>query len=429
MTAVHVGAETLRAQVRFLSRAIAASAVLLFTSVALPWLLRIIDVDLAPLAWTLTAFAAVHAALTLATERARETATLRRLLHIVPMTGVAFMAVLWHFGGGAAHPALALMIALPVVAAAALPRAAFAYDVALYAIVVVTVTVAITSPDFGWYVTQLGVPGAAVARLATEEALTARDPFPGATTTPAAMFLFVVTFAVVELAVAAIATRVVKFVRAREDFQLRVQEGELETLPAIAVRATPAASLLVISGTGQIVQATKRFAQQSLLHNQPIVGHELFEFLAFADAAAVRALLATGGTVPFCRYRIGAEERIATIEAETFVHEGTTYASVVLQDWNDAGYLAAAAASSAQPLLVLGVDARVRYANDAAGAAIADLYTGRDLAPLLGDWWRAGGTQRVVFDARTFDATSTPVQLFGNERASIVTFAPAGEDA
>jgi hypothetical protein len=325
------GLETLRAEVRFLARVLAASMVLMFAAVALPWLMRMIEAELAPLAWTLTAFAAVHAALTLVAERVQSRAVMLRLLYAVPLSGVAFMALLWHYGGGGAHPALALMMALPVIAAAALPRGTFAYDVAVYSIVAVTVTVTITSPDFGWYVTQLGVPGAALARLAADESL-AGDPFPGATTTPAAMFLFVATFALVQLAIAAVATRVARSVRAREDVVLHAIEGEVDTLPALAMRATPAAALLVIASTGQIVQATKRFAQQMLLHNQPIVGRELFGFLTFADPDAVRSVLAQGGTLPDCRYRIGPEERIASVSVETFVHEGTTYASVVVSD-------------------------------------------------------------------------------------------------
>jgi hypothetical protein len=325
------GIETLRAEVRLLARVLAMAMVLMFIAVALPWLMRMIEVELAPLAWTLTAFAAVHAVLTLAAERVHSRAVMLRLLYAVPMSGVAFMALLWHFGGGGAHPALALMMALPVIAAAALPRGTFAWGVAIYSIVVVTVTVTITSPDFGWYLGQLGVPGVALARLTPDDALT-RDPFPGATTTPAAMFLLVATFAVAQLAVAAVATRVARSVRVREDVAMHAAEGEVDTLPAIAMRATPASALLVIAATGQIVQSTKRFAQQMLLHNTPIVGRELFGFLTFADPDAVRTLLANGGTLVDCRYRIGPEERIATVAAETFEHDGTKYASVVITD-------------------------------------------------------------------------------------------------
>jgi HAMP domain-containing protein len=323
------GIETLRAQVQLLANTIAASMALMFLAVALPWLVRMIEVELETLAWTLTAFGVVHAALTAAAERTRSRAVMLRLLYAVPVIGVAFMALLWHVGGGVAHPALALMMALPVIAAAALPRRSFAFDVALYSIVVVTLTAIITSPDLGWYVTQLGVPGAALFRLGSDEVLT-RDPFPGATTTPAAMFLFIATFAVVQVAAAAVATRVARHLRAREDIAQRVHESEVETLPTAALRATPAEAVLVIAGTGQIVQASKRFTQQMLLHNEPIVGRELFGFLTFADTDAVRTLLAKGGTLPFCRYRVGAEARVGNVSAETFTHEGISYASVVI---------------------------------------------------------------------------------------------------
>lgn len=330
------GIETLRAQVRWLSGAIAAAMVLMFLAVALPWLLRMIEVELAPLAWTLAAFAAFHAAIVIASDHVRAHAVMVRLLHAVPLLGVVFMALLWQRGGGIAHPALALTMVLPVIAAAVLPRSRFAFDVALYSIVVIVATVTIASPDFGWYLTQLGVPGAALARVAGEDLL-ARDPFPGATTTPAAAFLFVATFALIQLAAAWVATRVAAFVRRREELALRVAEPEAVTLPVVAARMMPVPAVLVIAPTAQIVQVTKRFTQQMLLHNQPVVGRELFAVMTFDDAGAMRRLLAEGGTIPRCRYRIGEEERVAGVSAETFEHDGTQYANVMIVDLEPEG--------------------------------------------------------------------------------------------
>lgn len=325
------GMEALRAQTRWLAHVVAGTMVLMFVAVALPWLLRMIEVELAPLAWTLTAYAATHAALLIAADRVRPRAVMLRLLYAVPLFGVGFMAVLWHYGGGIAHPALALPMVLPVLGAAALPRVRFAYDVALYSIFVVVATVMISSPDFGWYVTQLGVPGAAIARVAGEE-LALRDPFPGATTTPAAAFLFVVTFAVLQVAAASVATRVVALVGRREELRERIATVHPDTLLAVAAERMPAVSVLVIAATGQIVQASKRFVQQMLLHNEPVVGRELFEVIRFADAGAVRRLVAERGTLASCRYAIGAEERVAEVLTETFEHDGVRYANVVIRD-------------------------------------------------------------------------------------------------
>jgi hypothetical protein len=325
------GVETLRAQVRWLAVVIAGAMALMFVAVALPWLLRMIEVELAPLAWTMTAFAITHAALMIAATLLRTRAAMLRLLYAVPLFGVAFMAVLWYCGGGIGHPALALPMVLPVLAAGALPRRRFAFDVAVYSVIVVVTTVTLTSPDFGWYLTQLGVPGAAIGRVAGEE-LTVRDPFPGATTTPAAAFLFVATFVAVQLAAAVVATRVVAFVRRREELIERVATPHSDTLPALAAEHMPATAVLVIAATGQIVQASKRFTQQMLLHNEPVVGRELFDVLRFEDAARVRTLLEEGGTLAPCRYAIGPEERTATVLAETFDHAEVTYTNVVIED-------------------------------------------------------------------------------------------------
>ncbi|HYH08239.1 MAG TPA: hypothetical protein VEK11_14380 [Thermoanaerobaculia bacterium] len=326
------GIETLRAQTRWLARFVAGTMVLMFVAVALPWLLRMIEVELAPLAWTMTAFATIHAALVIAADHVRSRTAMLRLLYAVPLLGVACMAVLWHYGGGIGHPALAVPMVLPVLAAGALPRVRFAYDVALYSVFVVVATVMISSPDFGWYVTQLGVPGAAIGRVAGE-ALIVREPFPGATTTPAAAFLFVVTFAAVQIAAAVVATRVGTFVRRREELTERIETTQPDTLPAIAAERMPIASVLVIAGTGQIVQASKHFIQRMLLHNEPVVGRELFEVIRFADAGTVRQLFDEGGALEECRYAVGPEERIADVRAETFEHDGVTYANVVIEDY------------------------------------------------------------------------------------------------
>ncbi|HEX8411380.1 MAG TPA: hypothetical protein VF883_21150 [Thermoanaerobaculia bacterium] len=328
------GTEALRVQARWLARVIAGTMVLMFLAAAVPWLLRMIELELAPLAWTMTAFAATHAALVIAADHVRSGAVTVRLLYAMPLLGAAFMAALWHFGGGIGHPALALPMVLPVLAAGALPRVRFAYDVAVYSIVVVVLTVTISSPDFGWYLTQLGVPGAAIGRVAGEE-LPRSEPFPGATTTPAAAFLFVATFAVVQLAAAALATRMVTFVRRREELAERIAASHPDTLPALAAERMPAATVLVLAATGQIVQASKQFRQQMLLHNEPAVGRELLDVIRFDDSSTVRTLLTTGGTLPSCRYAIGPEERVADIFAETFEHEGVTYANVILRDDDD----------------------------------------------------------------------------------------------
>lgn len=330
------GLETLRVQTQWLARVIAAAMTLMFLAVLLPWLLRMIEVELAPLAWTMTAFAATHAVLVIAAERVRSRAVMLRLLYAVPLLGVAFMAVLWYYGGGIAHPALALPMVLTVVAAGALPRRRFAYDVALYSVFFVVATVILSSPDFVWYAIQLGIPGAAVARVAGEQ-LVATEPFPGATTTPAAAFLFVATFAVGQIAAAAVASRMVAFVRRREELAERLAASQPDTLPVLAAERMPAASVLVIAATAQIVQASKRFVQQTLLHNDPAVGRELFDVIHFTDPDGVRAFLAAGGTLSSCRYSIGAEERVADLFVETFEYEGVSYANVIVSDYDEEG--------------------------------------------------------------------------------------------
>ncbi|MDQ3280421.1 MAG: hypothetical protein M3Q69_03310 [Acidobacteriota bacterium] len=383
------GIEALRVSARWLGHAVAVSMVLMFAAVAAPWLMRMIEVDLAPLAWTLTAFALVHVALMLAADRVQSRAVMLRVLYAVPLFGAGFMAALWQFGGGVAHPTLALALVLPVMAAAALPRPRFAFDVAIYSIVAVTATVIIASADFAWYLTQLGLPAGALSSFASEEAL-AIEPFPGATTTPAAVFLMVMTFALLQLAAAFFCTRVARFVRERQELALRVEEHRADTLPAQALEATPAACVTLVAATGQIVNASKQFTQQMLLHNAPVIGRELPEVLAFADARALRTLIDDGGTIPHCRYRIGPEERTARVSVTRFEHDGTMYANVLIDDEREeAGSLAIALllamlcvpAARAQDAIVIGANVDRIAGGEGGGASVMWIHARNPCSP------------------------------------------------
>ncbi|HEX2060880.1 MAG TPA: hypothetical protein VHK90_09065 [Thermoanaerobaculia bacterium] len=232
----------------------------------------------------------------------------------------------------------------------------------------------IASPDFTWYLTQLGVPAGV---LVSGEELLVREPFAGATTTPAAVFLMVLTFAALQLTAAFVATRVARFVRTREELALRVQDHRADTLPARALDATPAAAVIVVAATGQVIQASKRFTQQMLLHNVPVVGRELPELLAFEDADELRTLLVEGGSIPHCRYRVGPEERIARVSVAPFEHDGTAYANVVIDDEADASealpvalllVLLCVPAANAQDALVAGASAD-RLSGGSGGSA------------------------------------------------------------
>jgi PAS domain-containing protein len=415
---VIAGSESLRLDLRWMTRVIAASMVLMFAVVAVPWALRMIDVDLAPLAWTLTAYAVFHAAIVIGSERTRSHAAFRGMLHAVAFAGAASMTILWEFGGGIGHPALVLIMVLPVAAAAALPRPWFAYAVAAYSIITTTVAVALTSADFTWYLTQL-FPAFAGFGVATQEL--GRDPFPGASTTPAAAFVFVATFAVLQLAAAVAATTIARFIRDR-----RMIAGEPlldpDVLAVSAQRAIPAAAATVISSTGQIVSVSRIFEQQMLLHHASFIGREIYEFVDFADLDAARQTILHGGSLRFCRYRIGSEIRIGTLVATTFTHGGIEYTSLVITDFTDAAWLSSAAEEVPEPLLVIGSDGRLRYANRAARTIFDELYAGREMTPILGDWWtREPRQHRVEAHSAVFDATATPVRLFGSDAATLLT--------
>jgi hypothetical protein len=162
--------------------------------------------------------------------------------------------------------------------------------------------------------------------------LAVRDPFPGSTTTPAAAFLFVATFSAAQISAAALATRMVAFLRRRERLEEHLLADRQDTLRTLAAKEMPTVSMLVIADTGQVVQASKHFIHRMMLHNEGIVGREVFTLIRFADPDAVKQLFARGGVLVSCRYAVGPEERTAEVLAETFDHDGMRYANVVIRD-------------------------------------------------------------------------------------------------
>jgi hypothetical protein len=269
--------------------------------------------------------------------------------------------------------------------------------------------VLIASADFAWYLSQLGLSPSIVAWLTADETR-GPEPFPGATTTPAAVFLTVATFAVMQLAAAFIATRVAGFVRRREEHALHVAEQGADTLPAQALEAIPASSVTVIAATAQIVHASKRFTQQMLLHNDPVIGRELPSLLAFDDPDELRTLLDDGGSLPQCRYRVGAEERTARVSVTRFEHDGTQYANVLIEDEPaDARSLAVALllvlmlcvpAARAQDALVVSANADRLEERNGGGASVMWIHP-RANGNLFG-----GGTFLSLADARWAYATA-----------------------
>ena len=88
-----------------------------------------------------------------------------------------------------------------------------------------------------------------------------------------------------------------------------------------------------------------------------------------------------------------------------------------VEDLTELSFLHAAVGGLGEPVLVLGSDARLRYANRAAETLFGELYLGLEAATGLGrpglpeEWWSRDGPDRLEIDGARYDVRGFPVSL------------------
>jgi PAS domain-containing protein len=379
-----------------------ATVAVMFLAVAVPWFVQAVDVNIVPTAWCAFLMSAAYVALAIIIDRWGNPRAVTVALYAAPFLAVVMGTVVWHFAGGIAQPALLMIFSLAVLGSAFVPPRWVPYTVAAAAVIAVTFTSILEAPSLGWYITQSGIPVDWLIRWIP-------GPAPGVealAVAPAQLFATLQAFALGMFALAVCATRIIRFREREVEVRVAVESPQhADALLSDALRAAPI-PLLVVTGTAQIVTASDSFHRQMLVQTRSARGLELFDIVAFEDRQRVLSLLNSGGHIDFARYRVGEEERIASVEAERFHHGTEDYCCLTIRDWNELGYLALAANAVDRPLLLVGTeDQRLRYANRAAAKVLGDLYVGRDMS------WLEEGTR-------------IPLRLSDSEPATLVALEP-----
>src|SRR5687767_350073 len=94
----------LRQRKRVLDGVFVVTVALAFTAVAVPWFLRVFDLDLARAARWAFLLALVYSAAAVATDRLRGRRGLVAALALLQGAGVVALALLWHLVGGVENP-------------------------------------------------------------------------------------------------------------------------------------------------------------------------------------------------------------------------------------------------------------------------------------------------------------------------------------
>jgi PAS domain-containing protein len=407
-------------------------------AVAGSWFLRGLPIDIGLAARAAFGFTLLYIiAATLADRLHRPRALVAALL-LLQGSGIAFLGLFWHLAGGLQNPMFLLAFALPVIASGIVLWRWQALVAALLSITTVAFVALVESAELRWYLFQLGTPIDRFLRWLP--VVSGRlEPLPGFTPRPSYLIVVLVVFVVLQLLCALLTEFLGQTLRRWHGRLASVAadaNGAANGLFPAALKAAPTPAVLVLPDNGQILLASDGFVKRMLLHGENLAGKALFDLIRFVEPDRVRSLLqAGGGDLPFCLYHIGPEARVARLHVYAFRCHGSTYAYVSFGDQTDLFYLHTAFQTIDEPMLVLGADDRLRYANRAAEELFGELYFGMDVQAALNGaglperWWMAplspGRTRRLRIGTAVYDVSCAGTQASKDAEAmSILRLSP-----
>lgn len=404
----------------------------IFLATALPWFLRIVELDFAPVAWSLFAYGAAYLALGFATDRMRSHGSLPIVLGTLQAAGVVFLGFIWHQAGGLQNPMFLLAFALPVVGGGLISRWQ-PYVSALLGTAVVTIIGFIEAPELRWYALQLGLPVTWLADFTAQTLPNEQRAFPGFYAPPSYYCVLLVLFAMLLFGIALMSESLTSFLfrlHARLGLSARALD-EAQALSTQVLRVAPVPTALVFADTFNIVHASQSFISHLQVSRKALRSGNLFDVVNFSYPEAVEGLInGGGGEVPFCVYRVGNETRIARVRAYSLMHEGIRCAYLSVEDFSETYYLRAALDAADYALLVIGAGDRILCFNKIAQGLFGEVAYGMEASRLLirdgllDGWWRPGPRGRhkhqLELSRRSYQATSVAVPLAGEEEQLII---------
>jgi PAS domain-containing protein len=365
-------------------------------AVGVPWFLRNVNVELAPVSWAVFLFGVAYLAFSRGLDRVTGARTRLLALTLMQMAAVVFVAFLWHLAGGLQNPLFLMLFALPVAAAGCVLPGARPYLLAALSVVCVSVVALANAPQLRWYMAQLGIP---VNGLPSTLAVGGVRPFPGLEMPAAYLFLLLVTFAILIFAVALLSQSMAALLRslyARLDTSASALT-RAHMLAADVIARLPHPTVLVYSDTRNVAFASLSFVERMGVAAEALQEKGLFSLVDFAYPEVIERLVASGrsGEVPVAAYRVGGETRLARVRVAPVDHAGASFACVTIEDVAEELFRKAALEAVPDALLLVGADAKIHYFNAAAERLFPGLRLGADAAETLAqeearDWWILG---------------------------------------
>jgi diguanylate cyclase (GGDEF)-like protein len=413
----------------------------IFVALVSAWLLRLMELDLTPIAVSIFVFGLLYLGASHLLDRIQGTRLLILATTTLHAAGIVFLALLWHLSGGVEARGFLFAFVLPIVSAGMVLRDWRPYALAAVSVAAVGAVATSESSDLRWYLSTWGMPPALAAWTAPAWLPARPTPFPGLEIQPVEVIVTLGLFAAFQLSAAAFSESIATLMLRLSD-RLRRADQRLETTQGLfeaVLRTDPSPSVIVSRETGQVFYASRSFQQQMLLDDDALPGHTLFDLVAFQEPQRVKEVLARGeGEISACAYRVGREGRVANLRVYGVEHEGTRYAYLGLSDLTELYYLNAVLDGMKEALLVLDDSGQLLYANELATQLFPEAHFGLNMNTLLAahqepDWWRASGPEekemKVTLRGQTYRASLIGATLAGGSSwATIVTLRSIAEE-
>ncbi len=404
----------------------------IFVAVGLPWYLRILDINFAPVAWSLFGYAFAYVISIFAAEGLSSPRSVLLVIGSMQAAGVVFFGFVWHLAGGLQNPIFLVIFVLPVVAGSLVLVSWQSYVTAILAVATVLGVALIDAPELRWYVTQGGSPPLWLTGVFSR-IVTTPQPFPGLNPPPSYLFALLTSFTVLIFTVALMTESVSTFLF-RLYGRLESSSSALsraESLSSEVLQASPSPAALVHADTFKIAQASQSFMHELMLRPESLLNQNLFSLVEFTYPDVIEDLITgAGGEAPLAVYRVDGEMRVAKVRVVLMSLGGHRFAYVNIQDVSDLQNLQAALGAVDSALIVIGARRHVRYFNQAAQHMFSDLAAGIDAAiplqqaNLTEGWWELGSRtyqeRRVEFNGDAYVASCVAVGILGETDAFTV---------
>ena len=309
-----------------------------FMATGVPWYLRLLDIDFAPIAWSLFAYGVGCVGSSIVADRFETRRSLLLVVGAVNLAGVIFLGWIWHLTGGVQNPMFALIFVLPVVAGGLALVSWHTYAMAALSIGTVVTVALIDAPELHWYVTQHGPWARKVMGVLPAASATAAQPFPGLSMPPSYLFVQLLLFVVI-IATVALITETFSALLCRLYGRVESSAAALaraETLSSDVLQAAPTPSALVYVDTFKIAYASASFLHHMVTTADDLLTKSLFGVAEFTYPEVIESLITkSGGSAPLAACRVGGELRVASVSVDPVSHGGRRYAYVSSQDVRD----------------------------------------------------------------------------------------------